>query len=260
MPQPPTAARFEVLFRALDEQLRTRLTATRATFQQSGDKGTAAERAFRDTLASYLPRRLAIGNGEVIDTNGSRSSQLDLVVVGEDHPFTFSLDSPGLFFIEGVLAVAEVKSVLTSEELTSALKNAQLFKTLQAKASRGTLRIANPSDIPRFHTARPCFLFAYESRLTLETIADRLVREEGETGAAEKVIDAVFLLDRGTIINLGNGLGSFGVLNPDGQKRNGWIINPTRDTLFGLVAWLSLVMPRFKQLTPILPDYLVQIP
>jgi len=196
----------------------------------------------------------------VIDTNGSRSSQLDLVVVGEDHPFTFSLDSPGLFFIEGVLAVAEVKSVLTSEELTSALKNVQLFKTLQAKASRGTLRIANPSDIPRFHTARPCFLFAYESRLTLETIADRLVREEGETGAAEKVIDAVFLLDRGTIINLGNGLGSFGVLNPDGQKRNGWIINPTRDTLFGLVAWLSLVMPRFKQLTPILPDYLVQIP
>jgi len=107
------------ILHSVEQQMSAQLSEIRAKFTQSGDKGTSIEDVFRTFLRQYLPRRLAIGHGEIIDRNSSRSGQTDVVVVNDDHPFTFTPDKPGIFFIEGVSAVGEVKTVLNSTHLNS---------------------------------------------------------------------------------------------------------------------------------------------
>ena len=245
---------FSELMTGLGERLRQRLSDTRVSLRHPGDKGTHAEQALRDVLAQYLPRRLSVGQGEVIDTHGARSGQVDIVIANEEQPLIYPQGEPGLFFIEGVDAAGEVKSVLTSAELARAIENSIKFKSLAAQPSIG-LRVAPPSDVERFHERRPYFIFAYESQVTLELACERV--QEAERASNGQVVDAIFALDRGTILNLADGRGSLGIARPDGTRHTGWIIKPGEDAMFGLFAWLSMVMPRMQRLTPILPDYMI---
>src|SRR3954454_14882631 len=105
------------------QQMVDKLDQARIRFKQSGDVGTAgAEVPFRDFLREYLPGIYEVGHGEIVDSDGHRSAQTDVVIVEPDHPFTFTEDQPGLFFIDGVAAAGEVKSVLTSGELDRTLE------------------------------------------------------------------------------------------------------------------------------------------
>src|SRR4051812_27988330 len=119
---------LEDLVAATKLQMTAKLAEGRPKFQHSTLKGGAVENADRDFLRSFVPRRLAIGTGEVIDHNGNRSAQTDVVVANEDHPFTFTGDDPGLFFIEGVSAAGEVKSVLTTQHMASTIEASRRFK------------------------------------------------------------------------------------------------------------------------------------
>ena len=67
--------------------------------------------------------------------------------------------------------------MLTSQELDKAIANALKFRDLQC-APRGMLvllRSQNESDHNRFVGNPPYFLFAFESQITKETIAKRLI-------------------------------------------------------------------------------------
>jgi hypothetical protein len=98
---------------SVEAQMRAKLAEVRASLSHAGSKGSQVEEIWRAFLREYLPRRLDVGYGEIIDSHDNRSSQTDIVIVNEDHPFTFTRDQPGLFFIEGVSAVGEVKTRLT---------------------------------------------------------------------------------------------------------------------------------------------------
>ncbi len=221
---------------------------------QSGDRGSHAESALREVLASYLPRRYSVGAGEVIDTSDHRSGQIDVVVANEDQPLLYGPHEPGLFFIEGVDAAGEVKMQLTSSSLDQAINSAQSFKKLQALETEG-FRVMSRSDIPRFFIRRPFFIFAYESQLTLETVAERVRKRLDDD--MNPGPDAVFVLERGAVLDLGDGHGSLGIMTPEGTRHSGWVIKPGEDTMFGLLAWLSMVMPRVHRMTPILPEYMI---
>src|SRR2546426_4686724 len=96
----PTSSAREVVrekVAAVEAQMKASLQEARASFKQSGDKGATVEDAFRGFIRQYLPRRLEVGHGEVIDSKGARSAQTDVVVVNEDHPLTFTQNAPGLF-------------------------------------------------------------------------------------------------------------------------------------------------------------------
>jgi hypothetical protein len=98
---------------AVEVQMRAKLAEIRATLDHAGSKGQRVEEdVFRTFLREYLPRRLEIGHGEVVDTLGARSPQTDVIIATEDHPFTFTRELPGLFFVEGVCAAAEVKTTV----------------------------------------------------------------------------------------------------------------------------------------------------
>ena len=235
------------LLEKLETEMRHKFEVVRAKFEHSGNKGTNTETILREFLRSYLPRRYGVGHGEVVDSQKNRSTQTDIVIVTDEHPFTFTADEPGLFFVEGVFALAEVKSVLTSQELDKTIVNALKFRDLKC-ASRGLvvlLRSMNESDHNRFVGNPPYFLFAFESQITKETIAKRLIAQ------GKRSIDAVFILNQGAILDFGDGKGELQLKNPDGTTIPGWHDIGGSNALACLLLWLS-GMPDAQHTTSIL--------
>ena len=242
----------------VEAQMKQKLEEIRATFAQSGNKGTSVEDLFRSFLREYLPRRLEVGHGEIVDPNKLRSKQTDVVIVNEDHPFTFTPDLPGLFFIEGVCAAAEIKTNLTSTELEKAIKNSCQFKQLEIKPSKGEMVHSNPSDLDRFYKYPPWFLLSFESSLTLSSIKDRIKEYvKHNTVKANRLMDAVFVLGSGWVINFGDGKGSFQFRTPQGKSVEGWVCKNSNSVLFDLLGWLSIVMPKMIRFEPILAKYIL---
>ena len=235
------------------------LVEARASFEHSGNKGSAVEESVRIVLRKYLPRVAAIGQGEVVDSHGNRSRQTDVVVVSEDHPRIYEENGPSLFFVEGVTAAGEVKSVLTSEELRRSVEAASIFKRLRADPGQGAMTNANPSDLARFAKCPPYFLFALESAIGRDKIA-QVVNElfAEDPTRADNSLDAIFVLGRGLWIHLGDGQGGYAVLRPDGQLASGWFMPDSEDLLYDFIAWLTIVMPRIIRARPILASYLLE--
>ncbi len=241
----------------VEKQMIEALAEVRETFKHSGNKGTSNENAFGDFVRQYLPRRLEVGNGEVIDSYGNRSGQADIIIVNEDHPFTFTPNKPGLFFIEGVLSVGEIKTVLTTQELKNTLNNSLLYKRLKTTHGKGSMVNANPSDLKRYYEHPPFFLFCYESQLSLETIKKNIDTFVAENSLDKlQVMDAVFVLGKGSIINFGDGQGSFQFRMPDGKTMSDWIIQNSDSVLFDFFCFLSVTMPKILRFEPILAKYL----
>jgi hypothetical protein len=244
---------------AAESQMKAKLQEARATFAHRGNKGDHVEAAFRAFLQEYLARRHFVGHGEVVDTKGNRSTQTDVVITSEDHPFTFTTDEPGLFFVEGVCAAGEVKSVLTTDLLKSTIDNSRAWKRLQIEMGNGTMVHAHPADLKRYYKCPPYFLFAMESRLALETVHERLATS-GSFGRSPlgDILDGVFLLDRGWIIDFGMGTGSFQYLSAEHTPLTGWQPGPCDRVLFEFLAWLSACMPKMRRFEPVLLAYLRQ--
>src|SRR5207244_1168003 len=161
----------------------------------------------------------------------------------EDHPFTFTEDLPGLFFIEGVVGAGEVKTILTQDNLEQSLQSSRQFKALQLEAGEGTLVSSNPSDLERLYTSPLWFLFCYESLVEIRKICGRLMKEQREDGApATNLVDAVFVLGKGWAINFGDGKGACEFRTPQGESLRGWVWNHDEGTLFQLMTWFSSVM------------------
>jgi len=246
---------------AVEAQMKAKLDEFRRTFAQAGDKGTGVEDVFRSFLRQYLPRRLEVGVGEVIDTKGKRSRQTDIVIVNEDHPITFVQNLPGLFFIEGVCAAGEAKTILTSKELGRTIDNSFDFKKLEINPGENTTASSNPSDLNRFYKCPPYFLIAFSSQLRFPSILMRIANSLKQKGFAvneiNTVVDGIFIIDQGWAINFGDGLGCFQSVTDEGAPVKGWAWKNSNAVLFDLLAWLSAVMPRMIRYEPILPFYML---
>lgn len=243
---------------SVEQQMAAHLSEIRAKFTHPGDKGTSIEDVFRTFLRQYLPRRLAIGHGEIIDRNSSRSGQTDVVVVNDDHPFTFTPEKPGIFFVEGVSAAGEVKTILNSAHLGSTVAASRRFKSLRIAHAKGTTIHTNISDRERFYTCPPYFLFAFESELSFPTIIDTLNAAAPDIAAKPyPVVDAVFVMNKGWAVNFGDGQGAFQFVTPDGEPLSGWVWQPSESVLFECLAWLSAVMPRMVRYEPVIIGYMI---
>jgi hypothetical protein len=257
---PVTLNSFDKQFRAVEASLRASLDAVRAQLHHGGNKGTSAENAFREALGRFLPRRLQLGHGEVIDTHGNRSSQCDLVIATDQHPNWFNPDHPNLFLIEAVAGAAEIKSVLTTDHLNTAIESAKRFRALRPNWSGLTEAAGSESDVRRFYRSPPFFLFAYESQLSVETVCERLeAATDTRIGRTGESIDGVFILDTGFVLNFGDGEGSFVTKPADGsgQPLRGYYWDNERAPLLMLMSWLplSLTVPLYQ--VPVLSHYLL---
>jgi uncharacterized protein DUF6602 len=111
MPNGPT--NLLKMLRTFDRQLSRSLQHASAEAARSDGDGIASDQAARHFLATHLPNHLAVGTGEIVDQDDSRSGDLGIVVSSEDQPFRCGIDDHGLFLIEGVVTSGEARSFLT---------------------------------------------------------------------------------------------------------------------------------------------------
>lgn len=118
-------------------------------FRSSSMKGNSSDTGFnrevivREWLKEHLPKSVTpeLG-GQIIDENGNLSSQIDVVLYNDAVP-RFGGNPKSYYFAEGTVAAIQVKSVLTSGELVSAINNLDSVKKCKVK-QMGGISFGNP--------------------------------------------------------------------------------------------------------------------
>jgi hypothetical protein len=111
---------------------------TREVLRQGSDLGFVRELFVHHVLENIMPKSVVIGSGEIVDGEGNRSAQQDVIVYRADFPVITSLTPVNTYLIEGVIATVEVKSDLsagTPNHLVAAFRNAGSVLALQKAAN-----------------------------------------------------------------------------------------------------------------------------
>ena len=203
-------------------------------------KGTPREAFIKEFLESHLPENVAIGTGEIIDSNSAPNenrNQYDIIIYKKNFP---KLDFGGGingFLIESVIATIEVKSTLSESDLEQSIIAAQNAKKLE----KNTTKSFNTGYIP---PSVLNFVIAYDGPENMETvynwlpkihkkhnikIEDLPIKGEERIRIPSKTIDAIFVLKKGFIYfdNL-----PIGFSNDEQRAKNPkikWIITNTQN-------------------------------
>ena len=119
-------------FAAEQEVLSVKLKLSSESITHDGVMGDVNEQHFIEVLRKYLPKRYAVDSAIVIDSNGSTSDQIDIVIYDPQYTPTL-LDQHDHRFIpvESVYAVFEVKPTINKGYLEYAAKKAESVRVLE---------------------------------------------------------------------------------------------------------------------------------
>ena len=109
------------LLAGLHDDIEQRLAIARRTFGHPGTKGDASEEVWLQLLETYLPKRYAVANAHVVDSNGAFSDQIDVLVFDRQYsPFIFHFQGQTIVPAESVYAVFEAKQAISAGEVAYA--------------------------------------------------------------------------------------------------------------------------------------------
>ena len=98
----------------------------------SGEFGTYREKLTREFIGNFIPQRLGVDTGFLMNSDGKISSQCDIVIYDKSVTPLLKNDNLQTFFpIESVCAIGEVKSKLKLCELKDALLKLANHKSLR---------------------------------------------------------------------------------------------------------------------------------
>lgn len=208
----------------------------RKKFGSPTDIGADRVNVLRDFLSMYLPRCYGLGNGEIIDTHGSRSGQVDIIVCNQFHPYTYNQEGLGLFLAEGVDWAIEVKSNLATK-LEEGMLQIKRIKALRKQPVRGEIPSPRPDVIERMNIS--CLLFGYDSP-SIATLRKNIKRIASNRGISEHDLpNAVVALNKGLVLNIPRGDSRMGIML-DVMWTHGIIgVDLKEDTLFQMLIALS---------------------
>lgn len=127
MPQFDTHAYIKSLG---EELVLTYSSAGQAT--TPGLKGQARERAVRAKLESILPGGVGVGTGCVIDSEGSASGQIDMILYEQQFCPVFNVsDDVSYYPCEAVIAIGSIKSTIGKKELGDIYRNVASVRRLK---------------------------------------------------------------------------------------------------------------------------------
>ncbi len=141
-------------------------------------------------LKRVLPSRLGVDRGEIWDSLGNKTGQLELILTRDDSPRLTYDAGADTFLAEGVMGVIEVKSNLTRDKLTEALQTLKLVNCLQPKNTE--------FFSAGYSLDRPLrIIFSYEGA-TWRTLLEELIEPENNG-----IVDLVCILNRGVMFSRG---------------------------------------------------------
>lgn len=176
-----------ILYSYFDKKANELIANFNLTTDQKASRNVGDNREIfiNNFLHHSLPPKLSVRNGEVWDKNGQKTGQLDTLIIRNDAP---SLDYGGrnVYLAEGVFAVIEIKSNLTTEKLKEAINT--LEKVEQLSIPKPTVTIGG------HNLGRPLrIVFAYFGS-SWETIGKYL--DENNKG---ELLDLICILDKGVL-------------------------------------------------------------
>jgi hypothetical protein len=195
---------FDQLLAEAEEQIWVGFRRARAKAHR-GNRGASREETLRRFLSSQLPARFGVTTGEAVDAGERRSGQLDIVIF--DRNLTAPLlteDSGDLLPAESLLAVVEVKSTLTQDELETCATAAKAISRLRpyGHAFVGPRQRGIAADDGRHRCQYS--IVAFESNLGqrdwVENEWRRFKAAADGVGVARDRIDRVLVLDRGMLV------------------------------------------------------------
>ena len=112
---------IQILLAELHDDIQERLARARKSFGHPGTKGDASESVWLELLQTYLPQRYRATSAHVVDSLGSFSDQIDVVVFDRQYsPFIFSFQGQTVIPAESVYAVFEAKQSINAEQVAYA--------------------------------------------------------------------------------------------------------------------------------------------
>ena len=200
-----------------------------------GGKGGFREDAFKTFLEMYLPKRYAVGSGEVISPENRVSGQLDIVIYDPSHcPALITSTSHAVFPIESVYGVISMKSHLDSRELADAYEN---IATLKQILDRNSFQL-NPIPGMSMGMSFPMPItgvIAYAANRSLEAIAEQAKMLDRKLGDMSLRPDFLAVIGQGIIAPRERLRSSFnGFKLPEEEERRTALRKTGRHTLLRL--------------------------
>lgn len=119
------------LLASLHQDIERRLAISRSSIGHSTTKGDASERVWLDLLQNYLPKRYQAEKAHVVDSNGTFSDQIDVVVFDRQYsPFIFVHEGQKIVAAESVYAVFEARQTIDVANVKYAQDKVQSVRRL----------------------------------------------------------------------------------------------------------------------------------
>ncbi len=145
------------LLGGLHDDIEQRLRTTRQTFGHPGTKGDASEAVWLQLLQNYLPKRYAAASAHVVDSAGTFSDQIDVVVFDRQY-------SPFIFHFEGQKIIPAEASMPRSRRSNPSTPSRLPMRRRRSPASGSFIALAYRSRMPAAIirlSRRRTFLAAY---------------------------------------------------------------------------------------------------
>lgn len=159
------------------------------------DIGEARQVFIDQCLKDYLPAKALVGSGEIVDSQDSRSGQIDVIVYRDDTP-KLSVADRDVFLCEGVYCTVEVKSTIDKERLYEAMESVRRVKALE-KSGAGGAYIGTTPPPNRIRS----YVFAY-SGIDMNTLRNHVAEYIKAKGIkfADEGFDMLCVLRKGIIV------------------------------------------------------------
>jgi len=119
------------LFNGLQKTMISKLDTIRENVQHAPTMGDGFEKEWIKWLKTYLPNKYGIDSAIVIDYEGNKSDQIDIVIYDSLYtPFIFNENGIKYIPAEGVYAVFEVKPEMTKDYIQYAGKKIESVRKL----------------------------------------------------------------------------------------------------------------------------------
>jgi hypothetical protein len=120
-----------VLLERFHRDIEHKLEIARQSFAHPGTKGDASEEVWLEMLREYLPLRYTATKAHVVDSDGTFSQQIDVVVFDRQYsPFIFKFQGQEIVPAESVYAVFEAKQAVNAALVEYAMKKVATVRRL----------------------------------------------------------------------------------------------------------------------------------
>ena len=126
---------YRTVLSTAQHRMTTAITQIRNSIPHTGEMGYLVERVFRSHLIDVLPEKVGVSNGFVVDSTGSVSRQMDVILYDRPNtPRIFTSDGAQMFPVESTYACGEIKTDMDSTQLCDSFDKCLSYKKLRRSA------------------------------------------------------------------------------------------------------------------------------